>query len=110
MALKASVLAAQDQVNAAAKDYAATRADLKDRTEKLQSLTELLSVLKKSVESNDEELVEVKQQLKQLQPKAPSAASLTDGDWWDQLVAWKYMPALAVGLSAVAVGFSVAHK
>jgi chromosome segregation ATPase len=108
--MKAALGAIGDQVAAAAKDYAGTRADLKERTDRLQSLADLLAVLKQGQESNDEELVEVKQSLKRLETPPSVAASLTDGAWWDQLLAWKYLPALATGLGIVAVGVSVAHK
>jgi hypothetical protein len=107
-ALKQSMAVAQDSLQAGAKDLAATRVQMEDRSEKLDSLSELLETLKKSQESNDEELVEVKQALKRLEP-APDV----DGgnlQWWDEILTWKYMPAVAVGLGCVATGIALAHK
>lgn|GEM_PF-3045922 len=108
--LKAALSAAQDQVSAAVKDYAATRSDLKERSDRLQSLAELLAELKKGLESDDEELVEVKQSLKRLEPKPAAEGSLSDPAWWEDLMAWKYLPITATGLGALAVGMSLAHK
>jgi hypothetical protein len=107
-ALKQNMAAAQDGLQAGAKDLAATRAQMQDRADKLESLSQLLETLKKSQESNDEELVEVKQALKKLEP-APEA----DGgnlQWWDELLTWRYMPAVAVGLGCVATGIALSHK
>jgi hypothetical protein len=88
-------------------DITALREDLKSRQSRLDSLTDLLAVMKRDLESNSEEIVEVKQALKALQaPKAPEAAS---GEWWDQLAGWKYLPAVAVTLSVVAVGMAASR-
>jgi chromosome segregation ATPase len=87
----------------------ALREDLKQRQAKLDSLTDLLAVMKKDVDSNSEEIVEVKQSLKGYQvAQAPQDRSA--GEWWEQALEWKYLPVLAVGLSAVAVGLAAAKQ
>jgi uncharacterized phage infection (PIP) family protein YhgE len=106
-ALKQSMAAAQDSLQAGAKDLAATRAEMQARADKLDSLSELLETLKKSQESNDEELVEVKQALKKLEPSPDADGNL---QWWDQVLTWRYMPAVAVGLGCVATGIALSHK
>jgi chromosome segregation ATPase len=106
--LKQGMAAAQDGLQAAAKDLAATRAQMQDRSDRLDSLSELLETLKKSQESNDEELVEVKQALKRLEP-APDAEGANQ-QWWDQILTWKYMPAVAVGLGCVATGIALSRQ
>jgi chromosome segregation ATPase len=107
-ALKQSMAAAQDSLQAGAKDLAATRAQMQERSDRLDSLSELLDTMKKSQESDDEELVEVKQALKRLEPAPASEAG--NAEWWDQILTWKYMPAVAVGLSCVATGIALSHK
>lgn len=109
-ALKTALGAAQDQITGAAKDYAATRVEMGQRSEKLQGLVDLLDVLKKGLDSDDEELVEVKLALKRLEPKPAPDASLTNAAWWNGILTWKYLPALATGLGIVAVGTSLAHR
>ncbi len=90
-------------------DIAALRDDLKQRQAKLDSLTDLLAVIKKDVDDNSEEIVEVKQSLKRLE-QAPSPESMVSGDWWGQALQWKYLPAVAVGLSVIAVGVAASHQ
>lgn len=90
-------------------EVAALRDDLKQRQAMLASLTDLLNVIKKDVDSNSEEIVEVKQALK-LYEKAPEKKAEDEGEWWDQALRWKYLPALAVGLSAVAVGLAATKR
>jgi hypothetical protein len=53
--------------------------------------------------------VEVKQALK-LYEKASEAKADGGGEWWDQALRWKYLPAVAVGLSVVAVGVAVSNR
>lgn len=89
-------------------NIAALREDLKQRQSKLEGLADLLGVIKKDVDSNSEEIVEVKQALK-LYEKAPEAKA-DGGEWWDQVLRWKYLPAVAVGLSVVAVGVAVSNR
>jgi chromosome segregation ATPase len=90
-------------------EIAALREDLKQRQARLDSLTDLLAVMKKDVDNNSEEIVEVKQSLKGYQ-LAPAAQDKSAGEWWDQALEWKYLPALAVGLSAAALGLAAAHR
>jgi septal ring factor EnvC (AmiA/AmiB activator) len=90
-------------------EIAALREDLKQRQTRLDSLTELLAVMKKDVDSNSEEIVEVKQSLKGYQVAA-APQDKSAGDWWEQALEWKYLPALAVGLSVVAVGLAAAKR
>lgn len=108
-AFKQELSNAQDSLQASAKDYAATRATLEERSSKLDSLSELLGVLRQGLQTDDEELVEVKQALKRLEPKETDA-SLDNLAWWDQLLTWKYLPAVATGLGIIAVGTSLSHK
>lgn len=87
----------------ALKDLAATRDELQERSRKLSSLSDLLAVMKKDVESNHEELVEMKQTLRRFEPVA---AQKSQAAWWEQALRWPYLPAVAVGLSLVAVGLA----
>jgi chromosome segregation ATPase len=97
--------AAQD----ALKRLQATQADLDERGRKLESLTDLLSVMKRDLDSNNEELVEVKQTLKRLDAATPAASLSPQTAWWDAVLGWRYLPVVAVGLSAVALGVAAAH-
>ena len=90
-------------------EIAALRDDLKQRQSKLDSLTDLLTVMKKDVDNNSEEIVEVKQGLQRLEPKLADKPLASD-DWWEQGVTWKYLPAVAVALSGVAIGIAASHK
>ncbi|HTB22267.1 MAG TPA: hypothetical protein VK914_06140 [bacterium] len=78
------------------KELKATRESLA----RLDSLAELLGMVKRDEESNDEELVEMKQTLQSLEPSpsSPNAA------WWDAVLSWKYLPAVATGIGVVALG------
>ena len=109
-ALKQSMAAAQDSLQAGAKDLAATRAQMQERSDRLDSLSELLDTMKKSQESDDEELVEVKQALKKLEPAPTPEGGVGNLEWWDQILTWKYMPAVAVVMSCVATGIAISHK
>ncbi len=108
-AMKIGQEGAAKQMREGLADIAALREDLKQRQGKLDSLTDLLSVIKKDVDANSEEIVEVKQSLK-LYDQAPAKAADESGEWWDQALRWKYLPAVAVGLSAVAVGVAVSNR
>ena len=90
-------------------EVAALRDDLKQRQAMLASLTDLLNVIKKDVDSNSEEIVEVKQALK-LYEKAPEKKAEDEGEWWDQALRWKYLPAVAVTLSVVAVSLAASKR
>lgn len=96
----------RDSLKDAFKALKDTQAKLDERTLKLASLTDLLSVIKQDVDQDHEEVVELKQTIKALEPKASEQGGLA---WWDQALRWPYLPAVAVGLSAVAVGLA-AHR
>lgn len=93
----------RDALKEAFKALKDTQSKLDERSVKLASLTDLLSVIKRDVDQDHEELVELKQTIKALEPKAAEQGSLA---WWDQALRWPYLPAVAVGLSAVAVGLA----
>jgi len=84
----------------AREEMGSLKKELDARTRMLESLTDLLSVMRKDLETQGEEVVETKQELKKLQ-KGPEALS---GEWWEQVSAWRYWPAVAVVASGVAVG------
>lgn len=105
-ALRLQAQEGQDSLQTLLKDLSASRTELKERGQKLNSLTDLLGVMKQDLDGNHEELVEVKQALKRLEP-APGAPEA--GSWLDRALRWPYLPAVAVGLSAVAVGLAVAR-
>jgi chromosome segregation ATPase len=88
-------------------EIATLREDLKQRQARLDSLSDLLQVMKKDLDGNSEEIVELKQSVKRLEaaPAGPGAP-----EWWEQALTWKYLPAVAVGLSLVAVGLAAAHQ
>jgi chromosome segregation ATPase len=100
-ALKQDVAANQDSLDAGLKELKATQ----DSLTRLDSMEDLLGMVKRDVESNDEELVEVKQSLKRLE--APPSSE--NAQWWDQMASWKYLPAVATGLGVVAVGIAAFH-
>jgi chromosome segregation ATPase len=108
-ALQLSTASEAKQMKDGLADIAALREDLKQRQARLDSLTDLLAVIKKDVDANSEEIVEVKQSLKNYQP-LPSTPAGDTAEWWDQSLQWKYLPAVAVVLSVVAIGVAATHK
>lgn len=100
--LKADLAGSQENLATGLKELEDTRGALS----KLDSLQELMTMLKRDMDNDDEELVEVKQSLKRLEP-APSEGS--DSAWWEGVASWKYLPALATGLSAIALGVAAFH-
>lgn len=108
--LKQELSGSRESLDVGMKEFAATKAELKERSAKLESLSDLLSVMKRDVENNNEELVEVKQSLKRLEAAPVAGADADNAAWWDQALRWKYLPAVATGLSVVAVGVAAFHK
>lgn len=106
-ALRADLGSAQDSLQGGLKDVQAARAELKERGETLASLTDLLSAMKRELDSNNEELVELRLAVKNASTPAPARVGSTA--WWDRALQWKYLPAVAVGLSAVAVGWAASR-
>lgn len=72
---------------------------------RVDGLEEITGMLKKDLETDEEEIVEAKQALKRLEP--PPADGPGNAAWWDGIATWKYLPALAAGLSVIAVIFAV---
>jgi chromosome segregation ATPase len=95
----------RDALEAALKSLESTRKELDARSIKLASLAELLGVMKKDLESNHEQLIELKQDLKPAAAVAPSAA----GTWYERALRWPYLPAVAVGLSLGALGVAASR-
>jgi hypothetical protein len=58
------------------------------------------------VETDDEELVELKQSVHRLEPDSSGGGNAA---WWDGVATWKYLPAVATGLGVVAVGVAAFH-
>jgi len=101
LALKRDLAVNQDSLSAGLKTLNSTQVALS----RLDSMDELLALVKKDVDSNDEELVEVKQTLQRLEP-APSSDNAA---WWDSVISYKYLPAVATGLAIVALGVAAFH-
>jgi len=101
--LKADLANSQDSLASGLKELQDTRGALS----KLDSLQELMTMLKRDMDNDDEELVEVKQSLKRLEPSPSDGPG--NAAWWDGLAGWKYLPALATGLSVIAVGVAALH-
>jgi DNA anti-recombination protein RmuC len=95
----------RDALQAALKSLESTRKELDERSAKLASLAELLGVMKKDLESNHEQLIELKQDLKPAVAAAPSAS----GAWHERALRWPYLPAVAVGLSLGALGVAASR-
>ena len=109
VALRTESEGGSKQLRESLAEIAALRGDLKQRQAKLDSLTDLLTIMKKDVDNNNEEIVEVKQALKGYQTlTAPQDKSASD--WWEDVLGWKYLPVLAVGFSAVALGLAASKK
>lgn len=100
-ALRARLDDGDQQLKDALKVLDASRVEMAARGEKLVTLTDLLSVMKQDLDNDHEELVELKQTLKRYEPAADAPEA---GSWLDRALRWPYLPAVAVGLSAVAVG------
>jgi DNA repair exonuclease SbcCD ATPase subunit len=105
--LRKDLQASQDSLETGLKEVAAARSELKERGEKLAGLTDLLGAMKRELNANNEELVELRLALKRA--PAPAPESLSGGSWWEQALRWKYLPAVAVGLSAAALGVAAAR-
>lgn len=106
-ALRRDLGDARDSLQGGLKDVGAARAELKERGEKLASLTDLLSAMKRELDSNNEELVELRLAVKSA--SAPARPQVGGSEWWDRALHWKYLPAVAVGLSAVAIGVAASR-
>jgi chromosome segregation ATPase len=100
-ALKQDLAANEDNLAEGLKELKSTQAALA----KVDSMDELLGMVKRDEENNDEELVEVKQSLQNMEP-APSSQNAA---WWDNVASWKYLPATATVLSVVAVCVAAFH-
>lgn len=108
-ALKQDLSDSHDSLAAGLKQIEANRSDLQARSAKLESLSELLAAMKKDIDSNNEELVEAKQSLKRLEAAAVTPAADSNAAWWDAVLGWKYLPAVATGLGAAALGVAALH-
>ena len=104
-ALKLELRAQGDSLAAGLKELEETRGALA----KLDTQEELLAMLKKDTQTNDEELVEVKQGLKRLEPQSPAEDGAGNAAWWEGVAGWKYLPAVATGLGVVALGVAAFH-
>jgi hypothetical protein len=100
-ALKQDLAANEENLAAGLKQLKSTQAALA----KVDSMDELLGMVKRDEENNDEELVDVKQEVQRLEP-APTSESAA---WWDTAASWKYLPAVATGLGVVAVCVAAFH-
>jgi len=100
-ALKQDLAANEERLAAGLTALKSTQAALA----KVDSMDELLGMVKRDEENNDEELVEVKQAVQRLEP-APSSENAA---WWDSAASWKYLPAVATGLGVIAVCVAAFH-
>ncbi len=79
----------------------ATQASLK----RLDALDQLLGLVQKDVQANDEELVGVQRELARLERPDQEGPA-----WWRALVGYKYLPVLATGLSVLALGLEASRR
>ncbi len=73
---------------------------------RLDRLEELLGALQSDLRANDEELAEVQQDLKRLEPSPASR----DAAWWEGVASWKYLPAVATGLATTALIWAASRR
>ncbi len=101
-ALSVNLKTARDELATALKQAQATQTELKARSDKLEDLVDLLGALRRDLNTNNEEIVDLRRQLKALDGKGTVEGS--NAQWWDQALRWPYLPALATGLAAIAIG------
>lgn len=106
--LGASLAGLQESLGTAGRELAAAREDFRARSARLDSLDEWMGVLKKDLDGEREELVELRQALKRLDP-GPGAAA-PGSQWWQQAASWRYLPALAAVLGGLALAVAASRR
>ncbi len=72
--------------------------------EKMTGLLDVVGTLKRDLRDLNADLVELKGDLKAMQNKGADDGEL---GWWSKASRWPYLPAVAAGLSAIALGIAV---
>jgi chromosome segregation ATPase len=93
----------RDQLKEAFKSLKAAQSSMDERALKLASLADMLSVMRSDQERDHEEIVELRQSLKALEPKPAEAGNPA---WWSDVLRWPYWGVVGVGLGAVAIGLA----
>lgn len=100
--LSAALQTAREELGAARKKVDANQVELKARADKLEDLVDLLGALRRDLNANNEEIVDLRRQIGALDGKSQPQGS--NGQWWDEALRWPYMPVVATGLAAIALG------
>lgn len=78
------------------------RADVERKGEKMEGLLDLASTLKRDLNDNSHEIVELKAALEKV--KARQGVPEDEPEWYDKVLRWRYLPATAAALSVIAIG------
>lgn len=91
-------------VDLAVKNLEGLHDELKEKRDSLSGITDLMAALKRDVDDNSSEIVDVKRGLAGLDKEAGSSAA---GNWWTQASRWPYLPLTAAVLSVTAIFLAV---
>lgn len=83
------------------------RQSIERKGQMMEGLLDLLSTLKRDVNDNSREIAVLKQELSRL--NASVAPQAEEGDWWEAVARWRYLPLTATILSGLAVGVALSR-
>lgn len=90
-------------VDLAVKNLQGLQDEIKEKRDSLSGITDLMAALKRDVDDNSSEIVDVKRELAGLDKEGTPAA----GNWWTQASRWPYLPLTAAVLSVTAIFLAV---
>ena len=102
-ALAQTVKALQQGLQTDLEEIKKFRKEFEQKSERLEGVIDLMNAMRKDINDNSREIVELKQAIKVLENPAQKE---NGGSFWQKLSRWPWMPALAVGLSAAALGLA----
>jgi predicted nuclease with TOPRIM domain len=77
-------------------------ADFKDKRERLEGIADMLGALRKDLNDNSQEIVELKRSVKEAAPENTAGPGQSPS-FWDQMNHWPYLSATALAVSIAAL-------
>jgi uncharacterized protein YoxC len=102
VALKSDVGDARKSVTDGLKAVEEVHGQIESKGRRMEGLLDLANTLKRDLNDNSHEIAELKADLASL--RAAVQKPTQESDSWTQFATWRYLPAVAVVLSAVALG------